>query len=135
METFLRVIAVVGIIFLYFYSLLKRRFRVIDKSLLEDKENLEIEDEPLFEEERAIIVDMHMNLRNFGKMEGGPNKYHRLKFLVDFQLNDGEIKTLMVSEQQYEKMSVGEFAMLMTQNGRFIDFGDKFAETLNDDHD
>lgn len=105
-----------------------------------EDEEFEYDDVAPFIEETASVIDMRMEPRvlSHGRLLNGRVRDRRelLIFLVDFKMKNGDVRTLSVPPEAYDLISIGERAKLMTQNNRFIDFGDKcakLAETADDD--
>ncbi len=55
---------------------------------------------------------------------------HYLSYRILFQLDDGTEKWLSVPPEYYEAIPVGVRDKLITQNGVFLDYGDRFGKDI-----
>jgi hypothetical protein len=104
-----------------------------DADAEEDDDEYYVE-EASFESYKATVVGMDVE-----RHHNGSAKYPKsnLCFLVEFKIHrsrkKAEVITLDVPEEIYEDIRLGENALLVLQNGHFIDFGDRYAEEAPED--
>lgn len=70
----------------------------------------------------AIVIkkDVVMEKTHLNSNSGG----HQLIFYIEFLTEAGENILLAVPEENYEKIFVGQYGLLATISGMFLDFGD-----------
>lgn len=95
----------------------------------EDGDEL-IEETPLTSE-TAKVTDLRVEQRPPGLYV---DPRDQLKFMADFKIFKGKKKSysrsIEIPEELYEKLKVGESATLITQGNLFVDFGDRYAESV-----
>ena len=104
-----------------------------DEDADEDDDLYEVEEAP-FESYKATVAGMDIERNPTGTIRTPSSQ---LDFLVEFKIqrsrNKSEVITLEVPEDIYEDIKLGENALLVMQNGNFIDFGDRYAEDAPED--
>ena len=75
----------------------------------------------------AVTLDKSVELIRTGtSKEPG----HYLSYRILFQLDDGTEEWLSVPPEYYEAIPVGVRDKLITQNGVFLDYGDRFGKDI-----
>ncbi|HEX3018459.1 MAG TPA: DUF2500 family protein [Caproicibacter sp.] len=72
----------------------------------------------------ATVLQKEIVKENTGTMY---RPEHRVEFRVKFRYEDGTEIDMIVPPDVYEKIPVGFTDLLITQNGEFLDFGERFG--------
>ena len=84
-------------------------------------------EEPLILIRNAVVRDKSVELMRTGTSK---DPGHYLSHRVLFRFDDGTEEWLQVLLEHYEAISVGVRDKLVTQNGKFLDFGGRFGENI-----
>ncbi len=57
---------------------------------------------------------------------------HYLAYMVQFRFDDGKETSISVPQEMFDDIPVGSRELLITQGGKFLDFGGRFGEDLPD---
>lgn len=89
-----------------------------NKSKQKNADNYET-DLPKLQDYGAFVLEKHASLIHTGSYQ---EPSHEIQFTVDFALENGEIKSLLVPEEAFERIHKGQSGTLVMQEEEFFDF-------------
>lgn len=113
-------IAILGLCILFALSLpfVLIRTHIKDRHKQNDLANYET-DLPKLQDYGAFVLEKHASLIHTGSYQ---EPSHEIQFTVDFALENGEIKSLLVPEEAFERIHKGQSGTLVMQEEEFFDF-------------